>query len=482
MMGQPQQRIPKLFYAGVNLEERVPQDHLYRRMAAAVRFDAVRGIVADCYGHNGHESLDPVLVLKLLLIAYVDNVRSERELMKILPLRLDWLWFCELDLDSTIPDHSVLSKARRRWGEERFAALFADILRQCIQAGLVEGTTAFADSTLLKANADVASRLPRQLWRELEAAAGRPQPPDASEAQGSARPLPLTPAPGESAPHRGAPEVPETPTPEAPLPEAQASPVPTLAAAASPTLPALRLADRPQGLVLPPEPEGAFNRAWVSRTDPDAGTTKRRGRGITLGYRDHRLVDNRCGIILATVATGAHYHDAPLLPVLLDQAQELAGVKVQRVVGDSQYGSRENRQRLQRRHVQGYLKTCKTQGQADVHWSQLLPQGQDLATAARLFQRRQHVAEGGFAEAHQRMNHRRCRWRGRSNTQIQCYLTAMGQNMKKLARHGPKGRWPIASRIRLTGQIPPCLGTLPTRHRHPPRVRTRRRRFLTTAS
>ena len=411
MMGKPQKRTPKLFYAGVNIEERVPQDNLYRQLDAAVCFDQVRAIVADCYGHNGHESLDPVVVLKLMLIAFLDHVRSERELMKVLPLRLDWLWFCGLDLDSPIPDHSVLSKARQRWGEERFAALFGEILAQCQEAGLVEGDTVHVDSTLLKANADVGSRLPRELWRQMEQAAGATQDPPASGSPSSAAASPA------------------------------ASPAP-----AAPQAP-LALADRPKGLVLPPAPQGAFNRTWVCRTDPDAGTTKRRGRGITLGYRDHTLVDDRCGIVLATVATGAHYHDAALLPVLLDQAEEIAGIRVRRVVGDSQYGSLENRQRLKRRHVQGYLKTCKTSGQADQHWSELVPGEMDLPVARRLFKRRQHVAEGRFADAHQRMDHRRCRWRGRRNVQIQCYLMGMGQNAKKLARYGRRGPGRRAARI-----------------------------------
>ena len=428
MMGKPQQHTPKLFYVNVNLAERVPQDHLYRRLADAVRFDRVRGLVADCYGHNGHESLDPVLVLKLMLIAYLDHVRSERELMKILPLRLDWLWFCGLDLDSPIPDHSVLSKARRRWGEERFAALFGEILAQCIAAGLVEGDTAHVDSTLLKAHADVGSRLPRELWRQMEQAAGPTEEPPSPPPSGSPSSVPAASSTESAGP---------------------AAPV----SSSSPTAP-LALADHPKGLVLPPAPQGAFNRTWVSRTDPDAGTTKRRGRGITLGYRDHTLVDNRCGIVLATVATGAHYHDAALLPVLLDEAQEIAGIRVRRVVGDSQYGSRENRLRLKRRRVQGYLKTCRNQGQADQHWSELVPGEMDLPTARRLFKRRQHVAEGRFADAHQRMDHRRCRWRGRGNVQIQCYLVAMGQNAKKLARYGGRGPERRAARIHLCQKIP----------------------------
>src|SRR5215510_6931627 len=81
------------------------------------------------------------------------RVRSERELMATLPERLDWLWFLGYDLDSAIPDHSVLSKARKRWGVELFKGFFERIVWACVQAGLVDGSKIFVDSSLVDANA-----------------------------------------------------------------------------------------------------------------------------------------------------------------------------------------------------------------------------------------------------------------------------------------------------------------------------------------
>jgi transposase len=75
--------------------------------------------------------------MMLLLILY--NVRSERELMATICERLDWLWFLGYDLDDEIPNHSVLSKARARWGVEAFKAFFEAIVWQCNQAGLIDG-------------------------------------------------------------------------------------------------------------------------------------------------------------------------------------------------------------------------------------------------------------------------------------------------------------------------------------------------------
>ena len=112
MMGKAVSREANLFHVGFNLDDRVPADHPLRRIDRVIDFSFVRPIVAALYGYNGHASLDPALVLRLLFLCFVENVRSERELMRQLPLRLDWLWFCGLDLDDDMPDHSVLSKAR----------------------------------------------------------------------------------------------------------------------------------------------------------------------------------------------------------------------------------------------------------------------------------------------------------------------------------------------------------------------------------
>jgi transposase len=113
MMGihQPQ---PELFSYQVNLEKRVRPDHPLRRVAQAVDFTFVRAEVSDLYGDNGNESVDPAVLLKMMFLLFFDNVASERELMNVIPERLDYLWFLGYGLDDAIPNHSVLSKAWRR--------------------------------------------------------------------------------------------------------------------------------------------------------------------------------------------------------------------------------------------------------------------------------------------------------------------------------------------------------------------------------
>ena len=153
MMGVQDRVQPKLFYAGIDLEKRVRANHPLRSIAATVDFDFVYSEVADLYGIKGNVSVPPPVILKLMTLLVFYNLRSERELMATVPERLDWLWFLGFDLDTAVPDHSVLSKARRRWGSEVFQRFFERIVLQCASAGLVDGSKIFVDKSLIEADA-----------------------------------------------------------------------------------------------------------------------------------------------------------------------------------------------------------------------------------------------------------------------------------------------------------------------------------------
>jgi len=153
MMGYQAGFQPKLFYHQINLEQRVPHNHLLRKIQAQIDFDFIYAEVKDSYGHNGNVSVPPPVILKLMLLLVLYNVRSERELIDTIPFRLDWLWFLGYDLDSEVPDHSVLSKARSRWGVEVFKSFFERIVWQCVEARLVDGTKLFIDASLIDADA-----------------------------------------------------------------------------------------------------------------------------------------------------------------------------------------------------------------------------------------------------------------------------------------------------------------------------------------
>ena len=145
----------ELWTEPVNLARRIPEDHPLRKLRETLRLDFVRAEVAGTYGRKGNVSIDPVLVIKMMLLLFWDNVRSERELMRIIPLRIDYLWFLGYNLEDEIPDHSVLSKARRRWGGEVFERLFTLSIQQCFDAGLIDGSKIHTDSSLVRADASL---------------------------------------------------------------------------------------------------------------------------------------------------------------------------------------------------------------------------------------------------------------------------------------------------------------------------------------
>jgi len=166
----------KLFYHGFSLEQKVRSDHPLRKIKRLIDFDFIYEEVAKTYGINGNVSVPPPVVLKLMLLLTFYKVRSERELMATVPERLDWLWFLDFDIDESIPDHSVLSKAKARWGSTVFENFFQRIVTQCVEAGLVSGKKIFMDSSLIQADASKKSimskkslkRFLKSSYREFE--------------------------------------------------------------------------------------------------------------------------------------------------------------------------------------------------------------------------------------------------------------------------------------------------------------------------
>ncbi len=157
MMSRQSRSQPRLFYEGFSLEQRVRANHPLRKIAKAIDFDFVYEEVGHLYGVNGNPSVPPPVILKLMLLLVFYNVRSERELIDTLPAQMDWLWFLGFDLDTPIPNHSVLSKARKRWGVEVFRSFFERVVWQCVEAGLVDARKLFVDASIVEADASMES-------------------------------------------------------------------------------------------------------------------------------------------------------------------------------------------------------------------------------------------------------------------------------------------------------------------------------------
>ena len=438
MMSKPQQIQPKLFYHGIALESRIPNDHPLRKIKQLVDFNFVRSRVGHFYGTNGNCSIDPAVLLKLMFLLFYENIKSERQLMKQLPLRLDWLWFCDYDIDDPTPNHSVLSKARNRWGQDVFNEFFANILCQCIDAGLVDGEVIHLDSTMINANASK-DKLQAQL-RIISDNISQRLDEEISE----------------------------------------------------------QTNDDDHSEVLKPSDRR------INPADPDARIGKKYSKS-TLGYKDHRSIDDKNGIITSTITTPANVNDGTVLQELVETHQENTSVQAKKVAADKIYGTINNykylcengiksciphqrhgcqtsqefshdkfiydrqndcyicpasqvlerydknnprdnayRYRAKRAVCEGckHFQSCvssKHNGRqvsrnVDVEYVEWADNCLSSTERRRLSSRRWHRAEGSFADAANNHGYKRARWRRMWRVWIQNLMIAAIQNLRKLLK------------------------------------------------
>lgn len=277
MMGihQPQK---ELFSYQVDLDRRVRADHPLRRLDSVLDLSFVRAEVSRCYGSNGHVSVDPVVLVKLMILLFLEDIPSERELMARLGERLDYLWFLGFGLDTPIPNHSVLSKARKRWGAEVFERIFVRSVRQCVEAGLVEGRKLHVDSSLVDANASNDSIVegPVELITALKQACGAVE------------------------------------------------------------------AKLDEGTTTPESYEAVADRTCSTTDPDATVVRKRRGDGPRARYHHHRAVDDQCGVVTAVETTTGAVAENRRLMALAEQAEANTETRPETLVADRKYGTSEN--------------------------------------------------------------------------------------------------------------------------------------------
>jgi transposase len=154
MMGSNDKPQDELFYA-FNLDEMVPQDHLLRDIDRLLDFTELREHLASYYSHTGRPSVDPELMIRMLLIGYCCGIRSERQLCYEVTMNLAYRWFCKLSITDKVPDHSTFSKNRHgRFREaEAFRFVFEQVLKRCMDEGLIGGEGFAVDASVVKADA-----------------------------------------------------------------------------------------------------------------------------------------------------------------------------------------------------------------------------------------------------------------------------------------------------------------------------------------
>ena len=158
----------KLF-AHFQLSDRIPKSNFYRRLKGALDLDFLYPLTKGYYGESGQKSIDPVVFFKLCLVGYLENIISDRDLVRHSGMRLDILYFLGYDIDEELPWHSTISRTRQLFPETVFEEVFAQVLSMCVDKGMVSGHTQAIDSAPVKANASMDSLELKVPEEDLEA-------------------------------------------------------------------------------------------------------------------------------------------------------------------------------------------------------------------------------------------------------------------------------------------------------------------------
>jgi transposase len=281
MMGRLKHDQGQLFYSFC-LEDVVPSDHRVREIAAVLDLSWVHGELAPYYSNLGRPSIDPVLMIRMLVLGYVFAIRSERLLCREVQVNLAYRWFCDLSIEDKVPDHSAFSRARneRFRDSDIFRLVFERVVEACIAAGLVGGEGFAVDASLIAADANKQRSIPGKDWDKKR------DPATASRA----------------------------------MREYLATLDDAAFGAASDVVP-----------------------KFVSPSDPAAQWTGAMRGPAFFAYADNYLIDVKFGIIMDVEASRAiRQAEVGAAKTMIERTEERFGIKPERLAADTAYGSAAN--------------------------------------------------------------------------------------------------------------------------------------------
>jgi transposase len=281
MMGRLNHDQEQLFYS-FHLDESVPQDHSVRQIAAVLDLSWVHSELASFYPNIGRPSIDPALMIRMLLIGYVFAIRSERAICRELQVNLAYRWFCGLSIEDKIPDHSTFSRARheRFRDSDMFRRVFERVVQACMAAGLVGGEGFAVDASLIAADANKQRSIPGSQWRKTR------------DSQGASRAMREYLATLDDAAFGAASKV----TPK-----------------------------------------------FISRSDPAAQWTGAMRGPAFFAYADNYLIDVKVGIIMDVEASRAiRQAEVGASKTMIERTEARFDIKPERIAADTAYGSGAN--------------------------------------------------------------------------------------------------------------------------------------------
>lgn len=302
--GMPQRQSRTTLYS-FNLDHHVPADHLLRGIDRFLDLGDLRQHLSPFYSHTGRPSVDPQLLIRMLIVGYCFGIRSERRLCEEVHLNLAYRWFCRLGLEEAVPDHSTFSKNRhgRFRDADTLRFVFERVLDRCIREGLVGGEGFAIDASVVKADANRQRGLP---GKDI----------DWSKMDSITRPVREYLAALDEAAEDGAQKAPKN----------------------------------------------------VSLTDPAARWTAAPGGPAFYAYSTNYLVDTQAGIVLDVQATPAHRSaEVNATQTMIERVEHRLGLTPERLIGDTAYGTAEilgwivNAKKIEP-HIPVWDKTERTDG------------------------------------------------------------------------------------------------------------------------
>jgi transposase len=277
MMGSQTSGQERLFYS-FNLEDHIPLNHLLRGVDRFLDLNSLREHLAPFYSHTGRPSIDPELMVRMLIVGYCFGIRSERRLCEEVHLNLAYRWFCRLGLEDQIPDHSTFSKNRhgRFRDSDALRHVFEAVLHRCMSEGMIGGEGFAIDASVIRADASRARGIDGSAsidWSTAEATRAVREYLEALDASA-------------------------------------------------------------------PEEQSAAMPKRISPTDPCARWTAAPGGPAFYAYSTNYLIDLRAGIIVDVEATPAYRtQEVASTRTMIDRVEQLMQLKPRRLVGDTAYGT-----------------------------------------------------------------------------------------------------------------------------------------------
>jgi len=313
---------PKLLYS-VTIEDLVPQDNFYRQLS---EFLDLRFVYQECksiYGKTGNPSIDPVVFFRLVLFGYIENIISDRELIRRASDSLGVRLYLGYDLDEELPWHSTISRTRVKMPEKVFEKLFDKILQMCVEKGLVSGDKQSIDSTLVRANASLESlekKVPQLELRQYIEETRKENPVE---------------------------EIKKEVNVKEEIKQSEGKSV-------------VELLSLRETKGKKEKRKSCSNKEYISKTDPDSRIARKPGKLTNLYYTTHYSVDSKSNIITDVLSTHADKSDSDALLEIVKRTEDRLnknGLKIKSVAADRNYCSGKNLRELEKKGIEPFIPT-----------------------------------------------------------------------------------------------------------------------------